>query len=43
LNAQSVQATSGFGYYPIDNRRVLAIEIDGQQMGLMMLEETQPN
>lgn len=43
LNAQSVQATSGFGYYPIDNRRVLAIEIDGQQMGLMMLEGTQPN
>ncbi len=49
LNAQSAQESSGFGYYPIDDRRVIAIELDGQQngfnpqMGLMMLEGVQPN
>ncbi len=49
LNAQSAQEPSGFGYYPIDDRRVIAIELDGQQngfnpqMGLMMLEGLQPN
>jgi hypothetical protein len=37
------QTSSGFGYYPIDGRRVIAIEIDSQQMGLMMLEGLQPN
>jgi hypothetical protein len=37
------QTSNGFGYYPIDTRRVLAIEIDGQQLGLMMLEGLQPN
>jgi hypothetical protein len=29
------------GYYPIDGQRVLAIELDGQQMTLMMLEQIQ--
>jgi hypothetical protein len=49
LNAQSAQAPPGFGYYPIDDRRVIAIELDGgqngfnPQMGLMMLEGVQPN
>jgi hypothetical protein len=48
LNAQNPQTQSGFGYYPIDNRRVIAIELDnGQtnnpQMGLMILEGLQPN
>jgi hypothetical protein len=49
LNAQSAQEPSGFGYYPIDDRRVIAIELDGQQngfnpqMGLMLLEGVQPN
>jgi hypothetical protein len=45
LNAQNPQGStpSGFGYYPIDNRRVIAIELDSQQTGLMMLEGTQPN
>ncbi len=48
LNAQDPQTQSGFGYYPIDNRRVIAIELDNQQtnapqMGLMMLEGVQPN
>jgi hypothetical protein len=42
LNAQSAQAQSGFGYYPIDDRRVIAIEVDDQQMGLMTLEGVQP-
>jgi hypothetical protein len=48
LNAGNPQTQSGFGYYPIDNRRVIAIELDNQQtndpqMGLMMLEGVQPN
>jgi hypothetical protein len=42
-NAPDPQANSGFGYYPIDGTRVIAIELDAQQMGLMMLEGTQPN
>jgi hypothetical protein len=37
------QTNSGFGYYPIDGERVIAIEIDAQQMGRMMLEGVQPN
>ena len=32
------QTDSSYGYYPIDSGRVIAIEVDGQQMGLMMLE-----
>jgi hypothetical protein len=48
LNAANPQTPSGFGYYPIDDRRVIAIELDNQQtndpqMGLMMLEGIQPN
>jgi hypothetical protein len=48
LNAADPQTQSGFGYYPIDNRRVIAIELDNQQtndpqMGLMMLEGIQPD
>ena len=48
LNAANPQTQSGFGYYPIDDRRVIAIELDNQQtndpqMGLMMLEGVQPN
>jgi hypothetical protein len=47
LNAGSPQTQSGFGYYPIDDRRVIAIELDNQQtndpqMGLMILEGVQP-
>jgi hypothetical protein len=47
LNAQNPQTQSGFGYYPIDNRRVIAIELDNlqtnnPQMGLMILEGLQP-
>jgi hypothetical protein len=36
------QAQSSFGYFIIDSQRVLAIELDGQQTGLMMLEQVQP-
>jgi hypothetical protein len=48
LNAGNPQTQSGFGYYPIDNRRVIAIELDNDQtnnpqMGLMMLEGVQPD
>ena len=42
LNATlNSQTKSGLGYYPIDGQRVLAIELDGQQMTLMMLEQIQ--
>ncbi len=43
LNAQSFQTPGGYGYYPIDSRRVLAIEVDQQQLGLILLEGVQPN
>lgn len=43
LYAGDTTAQSGFGYYPIDGERVIAIEVDGQQMGLMLLEGIQPN
>ncbi len=33
LVAQQPQATSSFGYWVIDNRRVIAIELDGQHVG----------
>jgi hypothetical protein len=33
---------SGWGYYPIDSSRTLAIEVDGQQLGLMFLETVSP-
>jgi hypothetical protein len=33
---------SGWGYYPIDAARTLAIEIDGQQFGLLLLERQSP-
>jgi hypothetical protein len=36
------QAQSGFGYWPIDANRMIALELDGQQMSLMILEATQP-
>ena len=43
LNWLSPQIQSSFGYWPIDNRRVIAIELDGQQTGILMLEGLQPN
>lgn len=39
LNAVSFTTASGFAYYPIDSTRVLAIEVDGAQVGLLRLEQ----
>ena len=36
----SLGYSSAFGYYPIDGNRVLAIEVDGNGLGLLMLEST---
>jgi len=33
---------SGWGYYPIDASRTLAIEVDGRQLGLLLLERQSP-
>jgi hypothetical protein len=38
LNALSFQSADGFGYYPIDSTRALAIEVGAQQLGLLWLE-----
>ena len=43
LNAQYPQAQNGFGYYPIDAQSVLAIEVDGKQLGLLLLEQAAAN
>lgn len=43
LDTSSPGVTDGFGYYPIDNQRLLAIEVDNNQLGLMFLEQVQPN
>jgi hypothetical protein len=46
LNAGSFQGQSGYGYYPIDNNRVIAVQIDGMatgQQSLLMLEAVQTN
>jgi len=43
LNALNPQTQNGFGYYPIDAQRVLAIEVDGKQLGLLLLEQTATN
>jgi hypothetical protein len=29
---------SGWGFYPIDSSRTLAVEVDGRQLGLLLLE-----
>jgi hypothetical protein len=36
-------STDGFGYYPIDASRVLAIEVDGNQLGLLQIEGVPAN
>jgi hypothetical protein len=38
LNGTGFTTANSYSYYPIDSRRVLAIEIDGQQLGLLQLE-----
>jgi hypothetical protein len=44
LTGLSGDTTTGstWGNYPIDASRTLAIEVDGQQLGLMMLEQQSP-
>jgi hypothetical protein len=42
LNAASAQTANGYFYYPIDGTRFVAIEGDGQQLGLLTLEGTSP-
>jgi hypothetical protein len=43
LNSVGFSQTSSFGFYPIDGNRVLAIEDDGNAMGILMLENTNPS
>jgi hypothetical protein len=38
LNSGSFNASSGFGIYPVDANRVIAIETDGDANGILMLE-----
>jgi hypothetical protein len=40
LNSLSFSGTSGFGIYPVDGNRVLAIEVDDGATGILMLEST---
>jgi hypothetical protein len=35
-------ASDNYGYYPIDNSRVLAIEVDQNQLGLLLFEGVNP-
>jgi hypothetical protein len=42
LNAASAQTANGYFYFPIDGTRFVAIEGDGQQLGLLTLEGTSP-
>src|ERR1700742_2620789 len=38
LNPNNASVGTAWGYYPIDNSRTLAIEVDGSQLGLLFLE-----
>ena len=40
LNSLDFSRTNGFGYYPIDSNRVLAIDLDNYGLGVLMLEST---
>jgi hypothetical protein len=40
LNSLSFTGPSGFGIYPVDGNRVLAIEVDDGATGILMLEST---
>jgi hypothetical protein len=42
LNSLGFSQPGGFGYYPIDSNRVLAIEVDHNGIGFLMLEGTSP-
>lgn len=41
LNSLSFSMSSNYAYYPIDGKRVMAIELDGNAMSLLMFENTQ--
>jgi hypothetical protein len=38
LDSTALTTSRSYSYFPIDSKRVLAIEIDGQQLGLLILE-----
>jgi hypothetical protein len=40
LDSTALTTARGYSYFPIDSRRVLAIEIDGTQLGILTLEST---
>jgi len=40
LDSTALTTARGYSYFPIDTKRVLAIEIDGQQLGILTLEST---
>jgi len=40
LNSQDTTAPEDFAYFPIDENRTVAIEVSGQQLGLLWLEAT---
>jgi hypothetical protein len=40
LDASSFTSSRLYSYFPIDNKRVLAIETDGAQLGILALEST---
>jgi hypothetical protein len=42
LDGTSITTANSYSYYPIDSTRVLAIEIDGQTLGLLQLEGVSP-
>ncbi len=42
LNAASTQTSNNYIYFPIDATRVIALEADGQQLGLLQIEEVGP-
>ena len=42
LNAGSAQTSNSYTYFVIDNTRVIAIETDPQQLGLLLLEGVSP-
>ena len=40
LNSLDFTHSGGFGYYPIDANRVLAVDLDQQSTGFLILERT---
>lgn len=42
INAASATTSNNYGYLSIDNTHFLAIEVDGAQLGLLLLEQVSP-